>query len=358
MASDFDVLFGLRSLNGRVEAFGDNVLRTRVFQNKFAMGRDLMTEDGNVEWDELTFSRGLAPVTGRRGRFVNKAELSYVNRRSAVADIKQSVDLNPDRLFFQRQVGSLRPGAEAYVEEEIRDLTNRISNTIEYFAAESLRGTLTVNSANIPDTRNPFTITYSPNTYTANNSWATAGTGILSAEVPALKIDFEQNCGFTPAQAICGSTVEGYFTGNTECTTFLQYTLGERVLTTAGTTNGPLFGGVAIGGLSWTITEGGYVPEGGSFTRYLPTTDEAIVLPADSELRDVLGMAQGRGLVPQQLLGPASAAAGLVTPAPSPGWYSYATLEKDVPTIRLHVGWCGLPIVMRPAAVQVANLVP
>lgn len=356
MASDYDRLFGLPSLNGRVEAFASDVNRTDVWASKFRMGRSIQSEDGTVQWDEQRFSRGLAPVAGAEGRHPRKDPLTKVARRSAVAHIKRSVVLKSQRLFFEREPGQLRPNAEAYVDSELRDLMGEIKATLAYMAAESLRGTLTVNSTNIPGSQQSFAIAYSPNTYAKSAGWGTSSTGILSSEIPLLKIDHRQSSGHDAAQAIVGSTVEGYMTGNTEVTTLARYQLGDRFVERSGQMEGPMFGGLEVGGLKWHVTEGGYVPEGGSFTRYLPTTDQAIVLPSDEELADVLGMAEGYGMVPRQSLGPASSAASLIAPAPQRGWYSYAALCPGEPAVELFVGYVGLPIVLRPAAVTVADL--
>lgn len=354
MATDYQRLFGVRSLNGKVEAFGMDAARNYAATRRFQAGRKLMAEDGTCEWDEIQFSRGLAPVTGLKGRHVEKAELTKLVRRSAVMAIKRSVRLDPTRIHSERAPGELRPNARAYVEQELRDLVNEIAATIEYAAMESLRGTLTVNSTNIPGSTQAFAIAYSPNTYAASNSWALASTGILSSELPALKVDIEQLSGLIPRDCLCGSTVEGYMVGNSEVTNLARQALGERFVTQSGNMRGPMLGGLEIGGLQWEITEGGYIPEGGSFTRYMPDTDEVIVLPEDKQ--DVLGLALGRGMVPQQVYGPAAAAAELCVPA-GEGWYSYAALDPDGPFIKLYAGWVGLPIVMRPQGVCVADVV-
>ncbi len=358
MATDYERLFGLRSLNGKVEAFANDVIRTNVFSSKFKLGRPLMAEDGTCEWDEIQLSRALAPVTGHASQFPEGSEVTKVNRRSAVAHIKRSKRINPYKIHYERAPGLLRPDAAMYVETELRDAMNEIMATQEYMAANSLLGTLTVNATNIPDSTQAFTITYSPNTYTASNSWGTAGTKVLSAEIPALKQDHEQSSGMAPAQVITGGTVETQLTQNTEILSFATPQLGERFLTQSSQQRGPMLGGLAIGGLSWTLTESGYVPTGGVFTRYIATTDLGIVLPSDGELVDVLGFAEGKGMVPSQQYGPASSAADLIAPAPQAGWYAYAMLEGNGPYIKLCVGYVGLPIVMRPAAVTVLNTIP
>jgi hypothetical protein len=358
MATDYDRLMGVQSLNGKVEAFGRDVTRTTVFTRKFRSGRQLATEDGQTMWDEVQYSRGLAPVVGHMGRFPEGGPLTKLVRRSAVAHIKRAKRLDPTRMFYERETGTLRPNAQAYVEGEMRDAVNEITATYEYMAAESMRGTLTVNSTNVPGSTQTFTISYTPNTYTATSSWANPGTLILSSEVPLLKQDIEQTSGLAPAQVIGGATVNGFVVGNTQVTNFAQQQLGEKFITQGAVREGPMLGGLMVGGLSWQITEGGYIPEGGSFTRFLPTTDEAIVLPADSELVDVLGYAEGRGLVPRQQYGPASSAAELIAPAAQVGFYAYATLEGNGPFVLLHIGYVGLPVVLRPQAVCNANLIP
>jgi len=355
-------LFGIRSLNGKVEAFGQDSLRTRVFTSVVDKGRDLGAEDGTLEWDEKTFSRSLAPVVGHDSPFPERQLLQTINRRSAVAHIKESKIIPARKLYYERESGGLRPNATAVVEEELRDLTNRLAATVEYMASNTLQGSLVVNAANIPGTTIPFTITYTTNAYTAANSWATAGTGILSAEIPALKQDFEQFCGFVPTQVLIGSTIEGFIVGNTEVTTLSRNQLGDRFVTQSGVLNGPMLGGLAVGGLTWDVTEGGYTPDGGAFTRFLPTTDRGIVLPADSELGEVLGLAQGRGFIPQSNLvsdaNATSQVAAMVRPASQMGFYTYATRVDNPAGVRIYAGWVGLPILLRPAAVQVLNLIP
>lgn len=354
MASDYERLFGLPSLAGKVEAFRTSVLRPTVWLEKFErFGRQISSLDGTVKWDELVFSQGMAPVAGRQGRHKRKDPLTKIARSSACASIKRSVVLDSNRLFFERETGMLQPNAEAYVEQEMHDLMGEILTTLTYMSAESLRGTLTVNSTNIPGSEQSFAIAYSPNTYTKSAAWSTAGTGILSAEVPALKISHRQSCGMEAAQAIAGNAFEGYFGANTEITNFAANPLGQRMIEASGQMEGAA--ALRVGNLDWHLTEGGYIPEGGSFTRYLPTVDQAIVLPADAELGNVLAMAKGRGLVPAQGIGPASAAASLVRPAAAEGFYAYAALVPGMPAVELFVGYEGMPIVLRPAAVTVVD---
>ena len=106
MATEYDRLFGTRSLNGRVDAFAQDITRTRVFTSKFEQGRSLVAEDGTFEWDELTFSRSLAPVRGHMGPHPLRQDLARVNRRSSVAVVKEAC-LFLGKIEYRAAVGDL-----------------------------------------------------------------------------------------------------------------------------------------------------------------------------------------------------------------------------------------------------------
>jgi hypothetical protein len=246
------------------------------------------------------------------------------------------------------------------VDTVLRDLVKAIRKTIEYACARSLAGSLVVSPATIPGSQVTFTVTYAVNTYTAAASWATAGTGILSSELPALKRDHLQTSGMLGRQVIADGTVIGHIYANTQVQAFLQNMLGERFAGAGVVMQGAAFDSFALGDLAWASNEAGYVPQGGSYTKYMPATDNLFLLPADGELRDVLGMALGRGFVPA--IGPevssAEAAGAQWMPAPSRGYYSYAVRSMNPPGVQVFTGWVGLPLVMFPAGVTLADVIP
>lgn len=361
MASIYQQLFGVQNLSGLVTAYGKEEALDSMFQALFQRGEDMGSDSTDeVAWDEVQLARHLAPVRGENGTWPSSQNTVKIHRKSTMAHVKDSTFILGSKLFKEREPGMLTPNAQAVVAFELRSLVKKVRKTIEYMAVNSLNGTLTVNSTNIPNTTQAFTVTYSPNTFTAGTSWKTASTGLLSVELGALKRDFLQTAGMVPRTLICDGTITDAVYANTEVQAFLQNSLGEKFARSGNPLQGAAFDGFELGGLLWLANEAGYVPEGGSFTKYIPATDDAFLLPGDEDIPEVLGMATGRGLVPAQQLGAAAQGADLIALAPSRGFYAYAerSAHPNPPGIFLNVGWVGLPIVKFPSGVCVVDAVP
>lgn len=359
----YDRLFQPRSLSGLVEVFAreDAMSRTALSLFEGSARRIDPVVDGSFEWDETQFSRHLAPSVGRGGPAPIATPVTQVVRNSAPAHIKNSKRIPAYKLHGDRGPGSLLPNAQAVIDQEMRDLVKVIGNTKEYLAMRTLFGSVVVNSSTVPGTTVPFTLTFSNNTYTASTTWAAASTSILGVEVPAAKIDFMQAIGLVPARVITGATVAGYLGSNSEIINLLAPQNGAMLARSAGQMfSAAAFEGLQIGQLLWQITEEGYVPEGGSFTRYVPATDKAVMLPGDGDLMDVLGMAEGYGLVPAYGgdVVPVAGAEFAVDKAPSRGMWSYAVRHTNPLEIELISGWCGLTVLLTPNGVCVLDVVP
>jgi hypothetical protein len=359
MSTQFDRVFGVRSLSDLVVAFGAEEALDSMGQNLFTRGRVMEPAADVVEWDEFQLHRHLAPVTGRDSPFPLLEHATRINRTSSMAHIKIAKVIPAAKLYHEREPGMLVPNAQGVVDQEARDLVKIVRKTIEYLSWRSLEGSCVVSAATIPGSELTFTITYAVNTYTAAAAWTTAGTKILSVELPALKRDHLQSAGMLLRQVVADGTVIGSIYGNTEVQGFLQNQLGEQFARAGVVMQGPAFDGFELGSLNWASNESGYVPQGGAYTKYISATDRAVGLPADGELRDVLGMALGRGFVPAGPdVAPMAGAAGMVMPAPTRGFYSYAERCTDPAGVKVYVGWVGLPIVLFPAGVTLIDTVP
>lgn len=356
-----DRLLGSRNLIGLVTSFAMEESLNTFFQDQvFRSARRIEPMDSdNVDWDEVQFPRHLAPFGGRGQPYHQVAEDDIIHRSNAMAHIRLSKRIPADKLFRQRAPGELRPNARAVVAQAVQSLTKLIRNSIEYLCVNTLNGSVTVNSSNIPGSQVAFTVTYSTNTYAASSSWASMGTPIVSSELPAMKQDYMQTAGMMPGWAISGGTVQGYIAQNTEVTSLLQQQMGVEVARSAANLAGEMLEGLRLGDLRWTVNEAGYVPEGGSFTRWMPATDDLFLLP-EGDLGDVLGMAEGRGFLPAtQGIATPQQAENLIVPAPSPGLYAFAARSSIVPdAIEVYVGWVGLPLILFPSGILVADLVP
>lgn len=363
MSSIYQQLFGVQTLSGLVVAFGAEERLDSMFTALFERGEDMGTDNTDeTNWDEVQLARHLAPVRGENGLWPSSQNTVNILRKSQMAHVKDSTFILGSKLFKERAPGQmdLMPNAQGKVAFELRNLVKKIRKTIEYMAARSLDGTLTVNATNIPGTTQDFTVTYSPNTYAASASWKTAGTGLLSSEIPAAKRDFLQASGLIPTRIIADGTITSAVYANTEVVALLQNAMGAEFAKSGNPLQGAAFDGFPLGGLDWAANEAGYVPEGGSFTKYIPAVDDAYMLPGDEDLGDVLGMATGRGIVPVNQLGPAERGADLLALAPTRGFYAYAERSSfpNPPGIHLNVGWVGLPIVKFPTGVCVIDAVP
>lgn len=357
-------LFGLRALAGMVEVFGREEAMSRAAVSQFEANAQRVDPqvDGSFEWDEIRYGRHLAPVQGRGAPSITITPLSRVVRSSAPANVGPiSVFIPAHRLHSQRGDGELLPNAPAVVAREMRNGVKLIGNTKEYLAMRALFGTVTVNNSTIPGTTAPFTLSFSPNTGTATISWANNASPLASSELTLMKLDYSQNYGAMPAVCIAGQTVIDYMRGNSEILSLLGQQYGVQLATSiAELFAQAAFQGLRIGDLQWRVTEEGYVPEGGSFTRYIPATDKIAVLPEPAAQREVLGLAEGYGLVPAMggdVL-PVSGAAFATQLAPSRGMWAYAVRKTNPLGVEVIMGWNGIYLLLTPDGVLVWDVVP
>lgn len=352
MSSPYESLFGTETLTGLIRTF-DSEPGNRNCTGIFARNaKKLMPEGTLAKWDEVVGSRHLAPVVGSEEPAPRQANKAKTTKTSAMAHVRVSKFISGDRLFDDRAPGKLVPDAEAVIAEELMDLNNLIGNTKEFLCASALLGTITVSSATVPGSTMTFTVSFSPQTINATNSWASSGTKIISSELKTIKKTYKDTSGFNAAEVIIDPDIESYLQGNNEAKGFVANALGANFLL-GGTLDGAALGGLRFGGLSWQVTDGVYKPEGGLVTRY-KTGDKAIFLPSAAQQREVLGWVEGYGKVPA---GPVftPGGRGAVRQASSRGNYAYAMTSGDPVGIKLIAGWVGLPVLLNPNGVGVVE---
>lgn len=372
--SQDEVNYGVRTLTGLVQLYAGQRENNSRYQRRFRQGRPLVPGLGgvSVEWDEIQFHRHLAPVVGRDQAHPIVEDMTTVLRSATPAHVKQSFLLPASKLLQERAPGQPfgTVGGQEHLRQKLADCVQLITNTIEYMAAQSLGGTLTINSTNVPGTTLPFTVTYSPNTGTATTTWATASTDVL-ADITAAKIDFYQSCLMQPRDVLIGSTIQNHLNNNTGIQALLQTQMGATVARTGSNLFGSVYDGFELGGMRWEVNEAVYTPQGGSATRFHPATDKLIMLPGGSDLMDTLGLCEARGIVPlpgSDVAAAAIGADGMVSVdaggmflESAPGWYAWAqrvASDAEGMGVKVNVGWCGLPVVVQPGAVLVHDTVP
>ena len=124
-----DDLLAVDTLTGMIKTFseqGDNRSCTALFARN---ARPLIPLGDAASWDEVEFSRHLAPVTGADSPHTRANLLRTRKRSSTMAYVKAYKDLPASHLFLNRAPGSDMADAEAILATELLDLANLIANT-------------------------------------------------------------------------------------------------------------------------------------------------------------------------------------------------------------------------------------
>ena len=291
------------------------------------------------------------------GRAPEQAELTRVNRSVAVIDTKQFVDIPASRLFYDRAPGEMKPDAPGVLRREVQNLMQRAIRTREYACSQILHvGTLTVNSTNIPGTTQSFTLAYGQNTDTATSSWATATTDIVSVEFPLLQLDAVTSSGMPVGYGLGGRSAFGQLMSNTEIQTMVSSVESLAGQFLASGVGAEVIKAARPGGVEWDFSFGGYVPAGGAFTEY-GQTDRIVFLPPRDQWSMVVGLGEGRGIIPANVIGP-QGGEGVLTPAPQRGMYGWSELVNNPLGIRLYLCDRFVPIIQFPEAVLTFDTTP
>lgn len=341
--------FGIKTLSGLVKTFADEPGQ-KLFTDLFEKSGKRIEPDGRiVEWDEVTMARALAPVVGESAPFPDATSTQIVARQAPMFDIKLKVDIPASRLFSDRAAGELKDNAASVIANEVQSLTKRVMLTREYAACKALEGSFA--TSGVAGSSITFTLSQTTNTLTEAASWSTEATKILSSEIPLIVADVIATAGMVPGIAIITDLEEKKLLANDEIRSWAQQQFGASALYNNSASE-KVLDGLSLGGVQWYKSVGGFVPEGGSFTRFM-TAGRQYWLPAQNMLGEVLGMAEGFGYVPTGRIGGINEAAGLVAKAPTRGFYAYAEGLSNPAGVRLYVGWKGLFFLAFPSAVEV-----
>ncbi|MGE0713694.1 MAG: major capsid protein [Planctomycetota bacterium] len=345
-----DDLLAVDTLTGMIKTFseqGDNRSCTALFARN---GRPLIPLGDAASWDEVEFSRHLAPVTGEESPHTRANLLKTTKRSSTMAYVRLYKDLPASHLFLNRAPGSDMSDAEAILATELLDLANLIANTKEFLACGALLGLIDVNPATVPGSEISFKVDFGNAMAQAMASWADKATPLRSSELIELKRKFKEQSGLSAEIAITEPGVEGWLVANDELRQFAKEPLALMIIENA-TLEGVNPQWERLAGLSFRFTDGTYKPQGGPVTRYFPA-GKVLVLPGVPRLNQVLGWAEGKVYVPAgPVYGDAARATSMIREMR--GSYAYAEVRTDPMGIRIYAGWHGLPVVLNPNAVMV-----
>lgn len=329
-------VLGVRALNGTsFKSFASSRL-DGFFQDLFRRGGEPLSPDAgttsrSVEYEEIVMPLDAAPFTSRSAPATVIKGLDRKLRTMVLADIKLKRYIPESRLFSERYAGGVRPNAESVIADEQMGLLKRINYSRELFAAKTLQSG-GFDSSTITGNELDFTVDFSVQTANASAAWSTAGTKIVSSELPALKDTYYSNCRMDPGMVIVDKETHRSLRGNTEVQTWfapLQNSDMRRLQ--SDKIIGPENSGFDLDGMRWLTNRAGH---GSSLSRYM-SDGKVIVLPEEDVLGDVLKYAEGYGAIPEQAIGNPG---GLIRVAPNRGVYSYATSSEDPVGVNLYVG--------------------
>lgn len=327
-------------------------------------GEQIMAnDDGTFAWNELRYSRDMAPIAALDSPSTGKTKLISKKKTGSVFVIQEHVDLPARFLNGWKNPGSPMPNAAAVVARELGELTGKVLRTKNYWAAKSmLTASGVVDLSAFPNSQVAAgSFTYPVQSISAANSWALASTKLRSKEINPLKKTYRQAAGTRARRVLASSTVEGYITGNTEVSNFINGDggLAGRILGNSFEERG-VGDVVNFGNLEWAFVEDYYALDSAADTPVDVNADNDIfcVLPGRDMSYDAFGLVEGTNYVPTGVTH------GEVVGAPDNlvrairGMGAYAEVTKAPVGIRLHVFWVGAFVQKLVNAVGVYNTTP
>lgn len=288
-------------------------------------------------YDILKASRDTAaPKT--KGAPSKRVALMPVGRKAgSCIHMAEHKMLDGDRLANVRQMGSReRERAENYIARELRDLDRRRRRLRELAVAQTLTGTLTIDEDDVKATVDyEVDANHKP---TASVSWATNSTDIPDDLDTWIDL-IEKDSGFTPEHAWINRSVMRMLMDNTKVKDFLGTSEYKAQVGKLGYIR-------EFHGLTWHIYSQGYVPAGGSFTRYI--ADERLILcptPSPEWINILRGSTMIANLSAEDLVEVF-------------GEYSHAILEQDPAGYKAIVGDTFIPALFVPDALVYADVTP
>lgn len=368
-----DELFMAETMTAMVESHADQS-EENSWVGVYEGGDRILPTGDSFTYDELGFSQGMAPVTGTQSPSKPRTALGVAIRGARCYAVKAHVDLPAPLLMMARGAGQDMPDPEGWLASNLKNLTNEVQRTRNYWAAQSLLSASVdlgiFPNADLGGVAAVHVQTYPVETLSALAGWDVAATALRSVEINALKKRYRRDNGFNPGVVKASASVEGYLTGNTQISNPVNGspTLAQRVIETSYLEGG---GVLRFGGLDWEFANDDfYVTDANAATAEAaddatPTKSEVMsdldlisVLPPRTRWNECFAQVEGRVFMPAGLLSTMAVGSPSSLIVEARGWYAYLELILNPVGIRLHVGWHGNFVQKRRGCVLVFNTTP
>ena len=223
-----------------------------------------------AKWDEIHQNRDLATYVSPDGEANNIDRLGVYQKSATVACLKEKKQLKGSTLAWLRKPGTEHVQiAEQAVKDELADLDSRIEFRREWARWSALSGTLTVNQANVK-----FTVDYGiagTHKPTVAADWSNVATDIIG-DLIAWKELIQKDSGEQATKVYVNDLTMSYMVKNTGIKALMGEQLKTQILQSGYITR--------VMGLNFIVYNSGYVPSGGSFTKFVP--DEVAIMCTNS----------------------------------------------------------------------------
>jgi len=323
------------SLTAAVEQFKYGNLT--VLHDFFVSGSPPRTDGGDAfRYDVLKANRGVAKPKAP-GAPTKRVALTAVGTKSGTCiHAGEHKMLSGDIVVRLREPGTRQVNAKAQLARELLSLDRRRARFRNLAVAQMLTGALAINEADVVASVDyGVSESHKP---TAQTSWAGEDTDIFG-DLDAWIDLIEKDSGYTPVHAWCNRTVMRFLMNSAQVKEFLGDGDYKAQIGKWGYIR-------ELHGLTWHVYGAGYVPDGGSFTRFI-ADDKLILCPEpDGEWCDVIeGSTMIRPLDAQDLVEVF-------------GKHAYTILEADPAGYKLCDGDCFIPALFVPDAIVYADVTP
>lgn len=359
MPTALDELFMAESMTTAVRRFADQS-QDRSWIAPYEAGERLLPTGDTVKWDEMRYSRDLAPVTGQSSPSTATKPVGVIKKFAPIVAIKEHVDLDARFMLMAKGFGAEMPNPAEVLATNLQNLTNRVLRTLNFWAAQSMLASGgSVDLSTIPNSQlTGVTLVYPVQLISSGLAWNDPASNLRSGEINTVKRTYQRASGLRVARAIASDTVEGYITGNNQVNNLVSGGgLAARLLETSFEQGG---GVVNFGGIGWQFARDYYAADATPDTTadVISDADLVALLPDPSLWQQCFAMALGEAIVPS---GPISALVGgnpLNLLTRQRGFVAWVELITNPIGLRLHVEWHGMMIQKVRNAVARYNTTP
>jgi hypothetical protein len=293
--------------------------------------------DGDqISWDIEVVDRDVAKFQGMHSPAGVRRLTKFSNKSATLARTFTSKNVKGTLLKNLREPGSDQKMeiAESIVAREVQKFARYLNRQNEFMRASALQGSIAMTIDGLAHSVDyGFAAAHTP---TAPTLWSDPAADIIG-DLSTWKLLIAEDSGYDPTMAFISAEIMRNMLKNDQIMSYFASTPQGGDYMKEGKIG-------RLMGLDFMEANHGYVPDGGSFTRYLDYKKMIIVPPPDPEWGD---FAVGTDVVPTDDRGDIEEVQGR---------YSFSNVEINPASLQLFAGEVRLPIIRNPNAIVVPTV--